>query len=65
MTFADLRRKIGRLVGQSIGPGQFGQVIKERDKSGAFQMREMEMAIIYILEYLESIEKDENIQPAE
>lgn len=62
MTFDELRRKIGRLVGQSIGPGQFGQVIKERDKLGAFQAREMELAIIAILEYLESQAKHEDIQ---
>lgn len=53
-SFDDLRRKVGRIIGQSMGNGQMAQVIKERSRMGAFSSRAQEDTIIAILEYLES-----------
>ena len=53
-SFEDLRRKIGRIVGQSMGNGQMQSVIKERSRMGAFQSKAVEETLIAILEYLES-----------
>lgn len=62
-TFIELRKKIGKIIGQSIGPHQFEQVITERDKFGSFQSGEQMKTIIAILEYLEAQdEKNPSLQ---
>ncbi|HEX9060846.1 MAG TPA: hypothetical protein VF941_11760 [Clostridia bacterium] len=64
-TFEELRHKLGRIVGQSMGNGQIAQVIKERQRMGAFADRAMQETIIAILEYLESRDDEENLQSHE
>lgn len=60
-TFEDLRRSIGRIIGQSIGPGQFKMVISERQKMGAFT-DSLDKIIIAILEYLEAQDNEKTVQ---
>lgn len=65
-SFDDLRRKVGHIIGQSMGNGQMAQVIKERSRMGAFAQKAQEETIVAILEYLESRDDhEEAIQPNE
>lgn len=61
MKFSELRRKVGTIIGQAIGPGQFKQAINERDKSGQFRGKEMKDTIIEILTYLEQRDEKETL----
>lgn len=76
MTFDEVRRHFGSLLGNSIPPGGFEKVALEADSQGRFGSRQMIRMIIKLYNYLEEHEhksplpqddlpQKENIQPAE
>lgn len=58
-TFNTLRKKVGQICGQSIGPQGFATVIQDARERGAFQNAEMQKTISEILLYLEANASDE------
>jgi hypothetical protein len=58
--FKELRRRIGNMFGQAIGPEGFKEVMQDARERGAFQNAEIQKVITEILLYLEANSPDEN-----
>lgn len=54
MTFDDMRRQIGILLGEMIIPNGFEQAVITADKQGRFQNKQILGTLIAIYNYLEA-----------